>query len=162
VSVEYATPSSALDIVAGPDEALWFTEWKTHRIGRMSTGGMVTEYPIPCCGAPEGITLGPDGALWFAETTNKIGRITTARVVTAYSLPASGASASGIAVGPDGALWFTEQLPSAPGTNGLPYVNRIGRITTSGVITEYVLPPSTGGFQGAYSIATGSDGAMWF
>jgi streptogramin lyase len=35
----------------------------------------------------------------------------------------------GITMGPDGALWFTEALG-----------NKIGRITTAGVITEYTIP----------------------
>jgi virginiamycin B lyase len=40
----------------------------TTRSGRITTAGVVTEYPIPTASsAPIGITAGPDGALWFAE-----------------------------------------------------------------------------------------------
>ena len=35
----------------------------------------------------------------------------------------------GIAAGPDGTLWFTEQ-----------WGNKIGRITTAGVLSEYSIP----------------------
>ena len=49
-----------------------------------------------------------------------------------------------ITAGPDGALWFTENLA-------------IGRITTSGAITEYPLP---GGFYS--DITAGPDSALWF
>ncbi|HXB69236.1 MAG TPA: IPTL-CTERM sorting domain-containing protein [Candidatus Acidoferrales bacterium] len=62
----------------------------------------------------------------------------------------SGVSAPfGITAGPDGALWFTES-----------FADRIGRITTAGVITEY----STGITPGSTpdGIAAGPDGALWF
>jgi virginiamycin B lyase len=59
---------------------LWFTEHNGNKIGRITTAGVITEFPIPTAGStPWGITAGPDGALWFAESNaNKIGRITTA------------------------------------------------------------------------------------
>jgi streptogramin lyase len=43
----------------------------------------------------------------------------------------------GIPLGPDGALWFTEALG-----------NKIGRITTAGVITEYTIPVASSSPQG--------------
>jgi len=54
----------------------------------------------------------------------------------------------GIAAGPDGNLWFTEEL-----------VDRIGSITTGGVITEY--SGLTAGSH-PFGITTGPDGALWF
>jgi virginiamycin B lyase len=53
-----------------------------------------------------------------------------------------------IAKGPDGALWFTETV-----------AGKIGRITTSGVITEYAITTAN---SYPYGITTGSDGALWF
>src|SRR2546422_8481106 len=55
---------------------------------------------------------------------------------------------TGITAGPDGNLWFTE-------LNG----NRIGRITPTGVITEFPLPTANSGPQG---ITAGPDGNLWF
>jgi len=52
-----------------------------------------------------------------------------------------------ITKGPDGNLWFTEQ-------NG-----RIGRISPSGLVTEYPTPSASGS---PYGIAVGSDGNIWF
>ena len=50
-------------ITAGPDGALWFPEGGANpRIGRITTAGAVTEFPIT--NSPGGITAGPDGALW--------------------------------------------------------------------------------------------------
>ena len=47
---EYPLPTAAsyaYGIAAGPDGALWFTEWSANRIGRITTAGAVTEYPVP-------------------------------------------------------------------------------------------------------------------
>src|SRR5258706_5459586 len=65
-------------ITQGPDGALWFTEASVSKIGRISTAGVVSEFPTPTAGAgsPLGaITQGPDGALWFTESggVGKIG-----------------------------------------------------------------------------------------
>ena len=63
-----------------------------------------------------------------------------------YDLAAN-SDPQGFTEGPDGAMWFTEF-----------YGNKIGRITTSGSITEY----SVSGGGEPYSITTGPDGALWF
>ncbi len=50
-------------ITPGLDGALWFTEYATNEIGRISTGG-IPGFSIPTPGAiPYGISKGPDGAL---------------------------------------------------------------------------------------------------
>ena len=142
------TPSG---MVSGPDGALWFTEYDGNKIGRITTSGQITQYPIPasaCC-SPTNITAGPDGALWFtAFGSDKIGRITTSGTITGYALPASIGAKSpyDITTGSDGALWFTE-------ANGA----KIGRITTSGAITEFALPVNSN----CWGIAAGTDGALW-
>jgi virginiamycin B lyase len=67
-------------IVAGPDGALWFTRYSsdTGNIGRITTSGSFTGYPVPGAYFLDGITVGPDGALWFTDQdVNTIGRITT-------------------------------------------------------------------------------------
>ena len=139
-----------IQIASGPDGALWFTESTGNRIGRITTNGDVSEFPIPTANSqPEGIATGPDGALWFTESLgNKIGRITTAGVITEFPLPTGGSSPLGIAPGADDALWFTESLG-----------NKIGRITTAGVITEFPLPA---GGSSPSGITAGPDGALWF
>jgi virginiamycin B lyase len=53
----------------------------------------------------------------------------------------------GIATGPDGNLWFSEFN-----------ADRIGQITTEGVITEFCLPPNS---MPAVP-RTGPDGQLWF
>ena len=104
-------------IVTGPDGALWFTDSNLgvpsnghNAIGRITTSGAITEYPLSPSSSPFSITVGPDGALWFTDgAENAIGRITTGGAITEYGAGiTSGSYPNGIATGPDGALWFTE------------------------------------------------------
>jgi len=80
-------------ITSGPDGALWFTEQGGNEIGRITTAGVITEFPIPTANSNAlGIAAGPDGALWFTENfPNKIGRIdpsnTPTPTATATSTP---------------------------------------------------------------------------
>jgi streptogramin lyase len=114
-------------------------------VGRITTGGVITEYPTP--NAPFSITAGPDGALWFTEpAAHQIGRITTSGAITEYGIPCCDQPLF-ITAGPDRALWFTE--------TGF----KIGRITTTGGVTEYFLPAANGHER---NITAGPDAALWF
>jgi len=80
VIAEFTTPTASsgpFAITAGPDGALWFTEYPANQVGRITTAGVTTEFPVPTAGSgPSAITAGPDGALWFNESGgNKIGRV---------------------------------------------------------------------------------------
>src|SRR5260370_26705818 len=45
-----------------------FPAAKENNIGRITTAGMITEFPVPTAGsAPRDMTTGPDGNLWFTE-----------------------------------------------------------------------------------------------
>ncbi len=94
---------------------------------------------------PTRSALGPDGNMWFTLTVaNAIlgGGGQTIPVPTAAAAPWD------ITTGPDGALWFTESG-----------ARTIGRITTSGQITEFPLPAGSGQ---PFGITTGPDGNVWF
>ncbi|MEO8397192.1 MAG: hypothetical protein ABI700_29625, partial [Chloroflexota bacterium] len=57
------TTSLPRGLVVGTDNALWFTERLTHKIGRITVEGEITEYPTPTLGSgPLGIVPGSDGA----------------------------------------------------------------------------------------------------
>ena len=157
--IEYPLPAGRVptDITVGPDGALWFTELAANQIGRMNTAGVLTaEYPltpISCsCVVPAGIAPGPDGALWFAKDIDKIGRISISGVVTVY--PAPHYWPGNFTAGPDGALWFTEYESQSNAFRGY-----ISRITTSGTISEYVIPTS---YPYPGDLTLGPDGALWF
>ena len=135
-------------ITAGPDGNVWFTEFDTAKIGRITPAGTITEFPIAASSNPEMIALGSDGNLWFPEiTANKIGRITPTGDFVDFPILTPSASVIGIAAGPDGNLWFV-----------LAQASKIGRITTAGVVTEFpVLSPGI-----LFHIAAGPDGNLWF
>jgi len=69
--------------------------------------------------------------------------------------PASFAGHGSIVAGPDGNLWITECLNIAN-----PGFGRIGKMTTSGVLTEYALTGGVARCPG--QITAGPDGALWF
>jgi streptogramin lyase len=71
-----------------------------------------------------------------------------AQLFNQFPLSTPSSVPQGITLGPDGALWFTETLN-----------NKIGRITTAGVITEYTIPVASSSPQG---ITSGPDGSLWF
>src|SRR5258708_4912217 len=129
---EFNVPSgTAFGITAGPDGNLWFAAPDVNAIGRITTTGSFTQFPLPTtCGSsagcgPYAITAGPDGNLWFTEAANDVGRITPTGSFTQFRVGGvcvanEGCEAFGITSGPDGNLWFTEGLAGG-----------IGRITKS-------------------------------
>jgi virginiamycin B lyase len=144
-------------IAAGPDGALWFTEPNANQIGRITTAGVVTEFPLPASGIPAapsrpaGIVTGPDGALWFTDQgAGKIRRITTAGSVTEFNIPTPFSHPTYITVGPDGALWFTESSGNK--------IGRLSRFDTSA--TEFPIAQSIG--TQPQGITAGPDGMIWF
>jgi hypothetical protein len=68
--------------------------------------------------------------------------------ITEYPLPTAASQPWIITAGPDGNLWFTE-------FGG----NKIGKISTVGVITEYPLPPPG---RLLWGITASADGNLWF
>ena len=82
---------------------------RLNNIGRISTGGVVTEYGVPTANSlPYDITAGPDGALWFTEFDGlRIGRVTTTWAFAEYPVPTDIGAPGGIASASDGSLWFT-------------------------------------------------------
>jgi len=68
--------------------------------------------------------------------------------ISSYPTPTTASDPGGITTGPDRALWFTEY-------GG----NKIGQITTAGVVTEYTIPTAASQPE---NITTGPDGALWF
>jgi sugar lactone lactonase YvrE len=136
-------------IISGPQGALWFSEFYTDKIGRIATGGRITEFPLPDNNDIEGIAAGPDGNIWFTEPgAQQIGRMTPAGQVTAFQINGSNPSPRGITAGPDGNIWYVEF-----------YDSFIGRVTPSGTITRFQIP---GPSSFPWDITTGPDGDLWF
>jgi streptogramin lyase len=159
-TTEYALPkgSEPERITTGPDGNLWFIDYLTDKIGKITTTGTITEYSLPEGNYnPLGITAGPEkeNTLWFTDhnaTTAEIAKITTSGTITEYSLPKE-RSVGGITTGPDGNVWFTEYNETGAG--------KIGKITSSGTITEYSLPEGSQVPEGI-TAAPGRENALWF
>ncbi len=209
-----STTITAAGLTNGPDGALWFTG-VPGEVGRMTTAGSVTEFPVPDQGHTAAtIVAGPDGNLWFTTNGSLVdgsalmGRITPAGTATTFSVPGNNETLAGLTPGPDGNLWFTVQedgstaqrrtaeegrhdharrsrhtaaaFPLATtldpnlgvsenpgaitaGPDGALWFTEatgIGRITTSGAIQQFAIPPDDA--EGLGPITAGPDGAVWF
>ncbi len=106
------TPNAGpTSIAQGPDGALWFTENNVAKIGRITTSGVMTEYPLAPATSANGLVSGVDNNLYFGDTAqNKIGRISaiTPSSVSEYSIPSANAFPGQMLIGPDGLIYFTE------------------------------------------------------
>jgi streptogramin lyase len=153
---EFPTDAQANDflfgITTGPDGNLWFAEYYSNRIGKITTAGVETSYPVPTANSePALITTGPDGNLWFTEfNANQVAKINpTTGVITEFPVPTAASEPYGITTGPDGNLWFAELAG-----------NKIASINpTTDVITEYATPTAN---SAPVAIVTGPDGNLWF
>ncbi len=121
----------------------------------LATIGQIKEFNTPTgTSQPRGVALGPDGNIWFTECNNgaaisAVGNVTPSGTFTEFSTPTASACPTGITAGPDGNMWFTERS-----------VNKIGKITMGGAITEYTI--CGGCTRAPAGIVTGPDGNMWF
>lgn len=135
-------------ITSGPDGALWFTDPKSNRIGRITVEGAVkyVKLPTPDCG-PTGIATGHDGFIYFAEhAADRIGRLRPDGVLTEFTLP-KGSGPAEVVAGYH-AVYFAEDKS-----------NRIGRISKDGAITDFAIP-SPHSIPAAMTV--GPDGSIYF
>jgi len=150
---KYPVPGYVADargIAAGPDGALWFADFYNSKIGRVTIDGTFSSYSLPYNWSPRPITAGPDGAMWFAGYGG-IGRITMDGTIHLYSTP-SGGLLQAITTGPDAAVWYTK-------LGVCTHCSAIGRVTSDGRFTEFVLPaPLNDGAPAG--ITTGPDSAL--
>ena len=142
-------------MVAGPDGNMWFSQTvPSAGVGKITPGGVVTMASPDLNGTPNaGLTVGSDGCIWGTEAIagnpaiyeifvsgTYVGEFTSGLSVGANPI-------GGIVQGGDGNLWFAEQ-----GNNS------VGRVTTSGAITEYFA--GAGHVPDAMVLAP--NGEMWF
>jgi len=173
----------ATGLTVGPDGALWFTSGpivhlRHPEIGRITTSGTVTMFPLPPPANPAGvckadlfctnelaaawamdIVSGPDGNLWAVGQTESIWRITPAGSVTTFDTPTSSAwPGSIVAAGSN--LWVRES--DTVFNFFLTSPEALARVTTTGTIEEIgsgVL--GTGKGRPLNGIAGMHDGSVW-
>ena len=156
---EFAVPGTGAypTAIATVGSTVWFAtadSAATARLGTISATGTITQLATGATRTTiTGIVGGPDGNLWVTEVSSywgdEVAKVSTSGWghFTNYRLPNHSAHPQGITVGPDNSLWFTESAGNA-----------IGRITTSGTLTEFALPTGSAPQQ----IVSGPDGALWF
>lgn len=149
--VKYATPGfHPFRIVAGPDGNLWVTLPATDNIhdaiGKMSTSGVLTTYPVPTTSSGVwGIAVGPDGKIWFSEIrAHKVGKLDpNTGAIVEYPVgdffPANIAWAKGL-------LYMTGSATKT-----------IGVMNTAGQFSER----SDTGLSDAEDLGIGPDGNIW-
>ncbi len=139
-------------MAAGPDGAIWVSEYNAGKIARITMAGAVTEFPMPRPNSgPGDITAGADGAMWLVELSgqmdgrtpdgNRIARVAMDGAIKEYPIPSPAPTPINLAVGPDRNVWFTKS-------------GSVGRVTPDGAITEFpLLAPNAG----AAGITAGAD-----
>ena len=149
------------NVTAGPDGNLWFLTNGGESpgpdgLGKMTTSGTFTAYPLTDEGLLTKIAPGPDGNVWYLRTrgflgTNpdKIGKVTPSGVATEFP-NTTGSTFDSLAAGPDGAMWVTEDD-----------INVVAQMTTAGSFTEYIVTSHDGSGVHAHGITLGPDGALW-
>jgi virginiamycin B lyase len=163
--------SNIAGLVVGADGALWFTEQPVipggvgFVLGRITTSGTISQYgPLSPPNPLDNVSLdaGPDGAVW---TTSGVGfqRITPSGMDSDVPIPFPPSElapvdsvSTNIVTGPDGALWFGDVYEPSDGPAG----DAIGRMTTSGTFTRYLLPELSN--SPVSTIAVGPDDALWY
>jgi virginiamycin B lyase len=144
----FVTPtlSNPAFITLGPDGNIWFGEGSTGKIASVTPAAAITEFQFSFFGVSVGITTGSDGNIWFTDQTDHaVWRYNPSTGVFAeFPTPTPNSFPGDITTGADGNMWFTEQA-----------VDKFGRITPSGVITEF------SGVNSPSSIAAGPDGNIW-
>jgi len=149
--------SSARGILVTPDKNIWVTYSFSHYLSQIAYNQIETDYSYADSYSgnyPDTILVGNDGNLWTMDEDGRyIYRFTpgTNTITPFTSGITTNANISKLVNGPDGNIWFTER------TTGY-----IGRITTSGTVTEYDSANGLSSTGSTIGITLGPDGNLWF
>ncbi|MGB6986684.1 MAG: hypothetical protein WBD74_11990 [Candidatus Aquilonibacter sp.] len=141
--------SDLFGITTGSDGALWASDQGLSSIDRVTTAGVIAQYPFPGCGCPEGITSDSAGQIWVMD--NDDGIVWTLSVGGQFTQAVSGLGpfstpTNSITVGPDGAIWWAGD-------------SNIGRYNPANGHTEEIPVPNSGTVD---YVAAGPDNAIWY
>jgi virginiamycin B lyase len=154
------TASSDLaNIATGPDGSLWFTEKGANKVGRITTAGQITEYPIP--NNASGLSdTGPTnivesgGAMWFlTDIGQSVYRITSGGTYTqVYNQQTY--NASNLAPSSSGGVWLMMTNGDGFAQDG----DALALVDPDGKATGY---PATHPNH-MYAIALAPNGRVWY
>ena len=139
-------------MIVGPDGALWFAESPGY-LGRITTGGALSEEAIPGSYNAFVLCAGPDNAVWIGAQNMRTGVAAIMRrdangTYSTYPL-ASGRGIVNLVLGADGNLWFNQ-------------TTQLGQITPAGVVTMNTVKDANGNTFPLHSLVNGPDNALWF
>ena len=90
--------------VAGPDGAIWFTQFPNRTIDRITMDGTYSSFTDPNIkGGANALAVGPDGNLWFSTDRSTIGKVTltpTAPVAPGFIRATGGYAQATVTWGP--------------------------------------------------------------
>jgi virginiamycin B lyase len=148
-------PVGPIDIAAGPDGNMWFTNVSgIDQISVITPDGRISNFSTGFIAGskPTRIIAGPDGDMWFTDTgKGGIGQITTNGAIDEFVIEENGASVipNSFVFGSDNNLWFTD-------ASGV----KITRMALDGAIT--VFSSGITASAGIQEITSGPDGNLWF
>jgi streptogramin lyase len=162
----FAVPTAGAglsNIVAGPDGALWFNEQNGFAVGRITTTGAVTEFPVPRAsysanGDGPTTIVSSGGNLWtLANVGSTIDVISTVGTVTQLYANLN-QSATNLAPDSAGGVWAT----SLAGAGGGSVSGGLFRVDPpTGAVRNYRNPEFIGQFQ-PVPIVAGPNRTVWF
>jgi streptogramin lyase len=160
-STGFGEQDSPIGLAVGADGNIWFVTRSTY--GKVTTGGAATVFTTHLSGSPSAIAAGPDGNLWFTESDDVVTKLTNGGA-TFTEYPVGPAQAdngpSAIVAGPDGNLWFSSGAPLQGDYDNA--AERVGKMTTSGVVTDYLSTAGISSLSQPSGITAGPDGNIWF
>jgi streptogramin lyase len=145
----YSVPSfGSVDVdglTNGPGGNIWYAEFAGNAIGQMTTDGVAVSYQVIANEEPTSIAVSHSHKrIWVGGYGGTMIASTSTGVQKDY--PIAGSHIGVILLGPDKSMWFTD------------YGNdKIGRISASGIVTEFALPAGTD----PEGMAVGPDGNFW-
>ncbi len=134
----FSSDPRIVQITAGPDGNIWFTEPDLNEVGLFDTStGIISQFTMPLPDTqPQGIVVGADDNIWFTEGgLNQLGSINPyTHVLTQYAYEAHSYSnndqGEGITAGPNNTLWFVE--------------------SQNNVVKGFTIPDQADNFQGGF------------
>lgn len=138
-------------IVTGPNGNMWFIDEVAGSLAEVTMGGRTHELSLSghLAGNAVALTVGADGRFYISDEAARITRVTMGGVAIEIPIPSGDNTAiDSNGLGPDGNMWFAE-------------FNHIGKVTPTGVITEFAYPtqPNINQYGG---VTAGPDGNVWF
>lgn len=149
-------------LAQGPDGTVWYAgttgrreNWEG-RIGRIGIAGPLGESPAPIP-FPTDIAVGAEGDAWFLKSGATVGRLAPSGDYSSISIGDRAYYPGGTAAAAGGGIWFAVGR-GASGTD------TVGRITVTGGVTEFPIPPvpPPSGEARPDGIVEGNEGDAWF